>query len=192
KDLGDRDATLTANEARVREREAASDKVSRAAAERALEAETALKAMKERERALEKAEKKLQETEGERAERAKAKEETRARELDEARKLLQTREREDAKRIKEVTGLQASLRAANEALERRELELEAEITRAKAAVESEADRSGALEKDLNASRKDLAKRSEERRVGKEESESGWRQGQNQQKEIPRQLANARR
>src|SRR5438046_2940590 len=108
-----------------------------------------------------------------------------SKELDEARKLLQDRDRENAKRIKEVEGLQASLRGANEALERRELEVKAEITRAKAALESEAHRSSALAKDL-------AKVSRNFESSQAEAEAARRQGQDREKELNAQFAKAHR
>src|SRR5207249_7066686 len=138
----------------------------------------------------EKAEKKFQETEDERAKRGQAREETHERQLDDARKLLQARDRENAKRIKDVEALQASLRAASEALERRELELAAESTRAKAALDSEAHRSAALEKDLNVSRKELAKSIRSFETAKAEAEAARRQAQDRQKEFAADLTKA--
>src|SRR5207244_2889231 len=68
---------------------------------------------------------------------------------------------------------------------------EAEITRAKAVVESEAHRSAALEKDLNDSRKDVAKLMRSFETAKAEAEASRRQGQDRQKEVAGELATAR-
>src|SRR5207245_4070159 len=107
------------------------------AAESTVGAETGLKKNKERERSDEKAEKKITETEEKLKEQQKARDESHAHEIDEARKLLQARDREIVKRDKAVDGLQESLHAANEALQRKEIELKTELTRAKTQLESE-------------------------------------------------------
>src|SRR5439155_1715819 len=61
----------------------------------------------------------------------------------------------------------------------------------KAVVESEAHRSAALEKDLNVSRKDVAKLMRSFETAKAEAEASRRQGQDRQKEIAGELATAR-